>query len=223
MSKKEVNPLMKRLGIKPTSTGPKSAKTNPKKQTNKSDQNNPLLQALKNGAAKTLTLSDRIRPVNGKQAEHTAKNRLQKKAVGKVIAARVTKPVKQAPQKQQKQQPVQIGKGKGNGNGKDKKQLNTLRASKHTTVLQIKKSTQHKFLRVKNLVIGTSAQELRDAIQSMGTIKDIRVQDLASGSTTAEVMFDKESELMRALNDLNGAWADGRVLHAEISTEHQLH
>jgi hypothetical protein len=212
--KKETNPLMKRLGIQPkknTHNGivPKGPlPKNPKSMSQK--KVNPLMQALQKGATKNLTLKDRIRPVTaekdaskakGKQATRSTNVQLQKSSNGQSTRQKVQQPKVSKPQK---------------------KILSSARSTKQTIVLQIKNAASQKFLRLKNLEIGTTSSDLKHVLESMGNIRDIRVQDLASGSTTAEVIFEREADLKRALNDLNQAVADGRVIHAEISGEHQI-
>jgi hypothetical protein len=212
--KKEANPLMKRLGIQPKKNTPNGIvpkgplPRNPKSMSQK--KVNPLMQALQKGATKNLTLKDRIRPVTadkdaskdkGKQTTRLTKVQSQKGSSGQSTRQKVQQPTVSKPQK---------------------KTDSNVRSRKQTTVLQIKNAASQKFLRLKNLEIGTTSSDLKRVLESMGHIRDIRVQDLASGSTTAEVMFEREADLKRALNDLNQAVADGRVIHAEISSEHQI-
>lgn len=78
------------------------------------------------------------------------------------------------------------------------------------------------FLTVRNLEVGTSADDLIHVFEKIGKVTGIRVKDLASGSATAEIMFTKHRDLVRAYESVKGSFANGRLLQADITTNSQF-
>lgn len=228
-AKKEVNPLLKRLGQAPKGVSNGRLPTRPPALNPKKE--NPLLAALNRAASRNKTLNDRIMPINATQNNNNNNNnnkkgqpKTQPKAqsiTGKSSSKtnnKVKKPVKQV----KKTLTITQNKLPKGPEGFQQPSPANTRSPKQTVVLNIKKSAPQSFLRLKNLEIGTSTDDLRRVLAHLGKIKDVRMQDLASGSATAEVVFGNDSLLKNALKSLQGAVADGRVIHVEISTQHQI-
>ncbi|CDR37609.1 CYFA0S01e13234g1_1 [Cyberlindnera fabianii] len=216
--KKPNNPLLARIG---TNT-PKQKNISTKRKAS-SKNNNPLAAALEKGRLSTQTLSDRIRPVGSKASSSNGMKTTSQKGAAKTTQSKAkTSKVSKTPVSFAKY--VQKYKDQG-ARSQSKKNQTKQPASQNnptTKVLTIKKNNAPGFLRLKNLQIGTSASELEAVLLPVGQITDIRMKDLPSGSTTAEVQFKSEASLLAALMKLNGTVADGRVLQAEISTTHEI-
>ncbi|KAH8926057.1 hypothetical protein BT69DRAFT_1042742 [Atractiella rhizophila] len=68
-------------------------------------------------------------------------------------------------------------------------------------------------VKVENLVEGTTDEDVKTAFQDFGTILDCRVDPLTTGDLMATMVFVEKRKAEDAVNRLNGALADGRVLN----------
>ncbi|CCH43568.1 Polyadenylate-binding protein [Wickerhamomyces ciferrii] len=223
------NELAQRLGAV---AAPKKTKVNKSnggsikgnnKKTNKKEPINPLLaridalQKVHNGQSKNNNssildnpLAQRIRIVDSKQ--NRPKGPSSKVKFTAASISKQTQALQSSRLKKQNKITKELPK-------KNKKSSNQIR---NPTILKIKNASNPKFLKIKNLEYGTSINDLRTVLESIGKTKLIRINDLESGSSMAEVAFSSESILETAHIQLNGALADGRKLRTEISNESEI-
>lgn len=93
---------------------------------------------------------------------------------------------------------------------------------RNKTIIKIKNASNPNFFKIKNLEYGTTTSDLKVVLESIGKTKNIKIKDLESGSSVAEVVFISESALDKAHRQLNGAIADGRTLKTEITNDSEI-
>jgi hypothetical protein len=190
MAKKtSVNPLEARLGLQ-SKKSPKTTK-----------RSAPITKVKKELTISSNPLLKRLQPNTKKQQQQQlgAKKRLEALQGNPLLAAL-------------------------NGDrGKNYKELQSIKNNNYKTrnkpSMAIKNTAQKQVLRVVNLENGTSSADLETVLKDIGPIQSVTVKDLASGSTTGEVIFKNFEHLKKAHERLNGVVADGRVVEATICVQ----
>ncbi|KAH3673202.1 hypothetical protein WICMUC_003820 [Wickerhamomyces mucosus] len=177
-----------------------SKSTNPSKSAKKNPRLNPLLQRIGN---------NKVIKKSSKQSKIGKSNvpRDNKGEINPLFAA-----LQNGKQNKSKRVPT--------ATKKELKHQN--KASSSTQKIISIKSTTNKFLKITNLAVGTTSNDLYNFLSKIGPITNIRIKDLPSGSTLAEVYFQNQENLTKARKQLHGTTADGRVLGAIISKTSEI-
>ncbi|ANB14296.1 Cac2p [Sugiyamaella lignohabitans] len=88
-------------------------------------------------------------------------------------------------------------------------------------VLSIRYASKPPIVQVRNLAPGTTAEDLTTVLERVGPVQECRVRD-TTNSVMAEVLFASGPDAESSQQQLDGCYADGRLISARIVREYSI-